>query len=119
VDLPTYYPGVELREKGAVITVAAGTRIENLDFALRRPTARKVIGIVRDEMNRPVDNLGVLMLSAPGGPYVTTVKADGSFEFSNVRRGTYVLHFNSPSPRFVGVTVEDEDVRVDMVIPAK
>ena len=115
VDLPTYFPGVTAQTGATVVTINAGTASANIDFSLRQPVQLKVSGkVVGAIAPQTVARTRIMMVPRAvggGGIVDTQVNPDGTFEFLNVRPGTYsVQTVGGPSSQPQTITVADRAV---------
>jgi hypothetical protein len=87
---PTYFPGVAAREKGKILTVAAGQTIANPEFTLLPPDNTPVGAIdLFPELSIPVNTSGCGPTKAP----VTAIAADDFISF-NHGGGMMIYIFN-------------------------
>lgn len=93
---PVYYPGTTTSSSASTITLGVSEERQALDFQLQLVTTATVSGTV----TTPDGDAGGIMLTlvneteqALGGSGINTTRAqpDGSFTFSNVAPGQYVL----------------------------
>ena len=112
VDLPTYYPGVSSLSGAVAVSVSAGATVSRIDFPMVVPAGVTVKGRVIRPANRPLT--GIQRIALRGGVNAShegPLAADGSFEFSRVRPGTYNLFVSSGSlAQPISITVADKDV---------
>src|SRR4030095_5702308 len=90
VDNPNYYPGVAAASGATSIVVTAGATVSGIDFKMIRAAGVRVSGRISPAIN-PKPASVRLMGSAPltGMPPVTSIGADGYFEFLRVPPGEY------------------------------
>lgn len=98
LDSPVYFPGVATRNKGQVLTVAAGQAITNLDFAIAiafPSLPPQLWGKVQFDDGSPLQ-VGtlqgiVLILSSDTAHWTTQpfTNGQGTFFFQSVRPGNY------------------------------
>jgi hypothetical protein len=111
-DSPTYYPGAE-RAKAALVAVRAGAKTENITFSLSKGVSFKVSGRVIDYIaGRALPKVS-LWRAFYTDRFDVAADAQGTFEFSNVRPGNYVLSIGLPSRGGVttrSIVIGDQDV---------
>jgi Carboxypeptidase regulatory-like domain len=107
--LPTFYPNSPEASGAAPVTVGAGTEAGGTDIRLIKTKAvrvkGKVLGMTAGQrLSAYLKNAGMLeWMSGQGG---VVKSADGSFEFTAVTPGSYVLRvMDMFAPRSGGVTV--------------
>jgi hypothetical protein len=90
----TYFPGTPRIAEARLITLKAGERRDDLNFALVKTEMFTVAGAVHDAAGKPVHGLEV-GLSFDTPPHWTRgtarTAADGTFAIANVQNGSYVL----------------------------
>jgi protocatechuate 3,4-dioxygenase beta subunit len=101
---PTWFPGLPSRDEAQTITVRAGADLRDYEIRLRRAAVFRVRGIVMDDTGKPVPRAVINLL--PPDLWLTqearvVAKADGTFEFPAVRRGTWRMEAEA---QFAGVT---------------
>jgi 5-hydroxyisourate hydrolase-like protein (transthyretin family) len=130
LDTPTYFPGVAGVSGATIVTVAPMANVTGIDFRLAVAQALRFSGkIIRQDNTgqtvgapataaRPVTQI---RLQGQGVPVVmAAVGADGSFEFTNVRPGTYRVIPNPQPLRMPQVTVTLVDVDItgyELIVP--
>jgi hypothetical protein len=107
----TYYPGVATLAEARPVTIALGSKVEGIDFALARSAGVRVSGYLRGFPDDPA--LGVprvllqIMAPSPGGLRLmdVPVQPGGKFEFPRVPAGFHNLrtqYVSTPTPIQVG-----------------
>jgi len=93
-DSPTYFPGVTDQSLASVVTISGAADIGRIDFAML-PAGRKVSGRVTGTAS--LASLILVPEAKAATAVVASVKADGTFEFSNVPPGEYEFNkFSAP-----------------------
>ncbi|HET9132062.1 MAG TPA: carboxypeptidase-like regulatory domain-containing protein, partial [Terriglobia bacterium] len=114
VDQPTYYPGVSSQTGATVVSVTAGSQLTGINFDMVVPVGLSVRGKVIRPPNAPTTGIQrVSVFGGVSGTLSSTIAADGSFEISNVRPGSYTLSVNSGTLTLaqpVPFMVSDKDV---------
>jgi hypothetical protein len=116
VDSPTYYPGVRAAANAKTVSVSAGAIVADVDFTMETPSGGvSVSGRAVMPPGLPAASIQRVVLGSPvGGVAVlgTNAKSDGSFQFLNVRPGTYVIvvFVNGTTPQSRLVAVADKDL---------
>lgn len=94
-----YYPGVATESDATVVTVTAGTNINDLNFTLP-PSASgvRVLGHVTFPPNQtaPAETQRA-QIAGPVGLFTSPIAADGTFEIPHVRPGRYTITV-TPAP---------------------
>ena len=101
--LPRLYPGVTTFDQATQTKVAFGSEIAGVDFAVRPSETYRVAGRVWDAAGRPAPADVVLAVSERSGAVqIQTMNAkvapDGSFEFTHIGPGDYVVQAHSVRP---------------------
>jgi hypothetical protein len=121
IDHPNYYPGTVTLSDATVVTVDSGATVANVDFFLVRPVSMKVSGRLSGSAS-PRDVPSMSLTLSPrssvrtGISMSTTVAANGTFTFSPVLPGEYVIASTARGVASVNVTVTDDDVQ-DVELP--
>jgi uncharacterized surface anchored protein len=90
--IDTYYPGVTNPAKAALIRVEAGAQIHDLNFRIVKSTVSRVRGRVVDGNGAPVSEAILELIAVNSGFNMSAfTSTDGSFEFSQLPPGDYVL----------------------------
>jgi TonB family protein len=111
VDLPTYYPGVSSLSGATAVTVSAGATVSGIDFPMVVPAGVTVKGRVIRPANQSLAGIQRVALRGGAATQEGPLAADGSFEFSRVRPGTYNLFVGSGTlAQPINITVADKDV---------
>lgn len=117
VETPTYYPGVSSTNGATVVNVTANSTVANINFTLTVPPGV----IVSGRVIRPPTLSGIQTVQLIGGTAAiqpATLKADGAFQFSNVRPGNYNLFVGGGQAQTTNIVVADKDISgVEVVIP--
>jgi hypothetical protein len=90
IELPTYYPGVREMKDATGISVGANT-VVTLDFKMAVQNGFTVSGRVVGRDDRPLPQKLTVVLGDPGKSRGIGVAPNGSFEFTSVLPGTYLL----------------------------
>jgi hypothetical protein len=112
----TFFPGTPNQADAQRVTVTAGQDSSNIDFQLTAVRLAKVSGFVMNSEGRPAGGTTVTLISnardgALGDQNSARTGQDGSFSFSNVAPGDYVLRaeavqtVTSTTPQGDGVMV--------------
>ena len=108
VDSVSYYPGVATTDAASVVTIAAGSVVEDLDFALPPSVANLRVGgrVARVPSATAGEEQQSVRLS--GGlrsqNQTSVIAEDGTFGFRGVRAGAYSLIVR-PAPGMQPVTI--------------
>jgi hypothetical protein len=108
----TYYPSTVNPDAATVVTVAAGSTTDNLDFALLGQLGGKVSGRVTPKPDSPGQMKAVISGGGLDGFLEVPVSADGAFEFGRVPTGPYLIDLYPTPPGMAAfrVRVGDKDV---------
>ena len=118
----TFYPGVTAEDSAARITVAPAAETRGIDVAVRAGATYRISGTVVDRTAAEERKQYTVGFIVNGAEIMQMVNADGSFTFSGVDPGEYVLvatswGTGSPTRRgFLPVTLTDADVHVSVEI---
>ena len=93
---PTYFPGTWNPVEAALVTVGIAQRFSGVDFALVRAPMARISGLALDASGNPITGGLSLSPSRRSGAVIglsvgARIGRDGTFEFSNVLPGEYVL----------------------------
>jgi len=120
IEYPTYYPGVTSSMDAKVVDLAQNGVANGLDFSLRRSADIKVSGRVIGRLDLAANR--EVTLQGLGAPTLsTTFNDDGSFEFSKVLPGRYIIRTAGPI-RFPVTQIEvfNRDVTgIEVALPAE
>jgi len=119
VETPTYYPGVSVISGATAVNVPAGATITNINFTMAVPPGVTVSGRL---IRPPAQSSSFQSLQLIGGNSANppaAIKADGTFQFSRVRPGTYTLLASGIGlSQNISIVVTDKDIAgIDIVIP--
>jgi hypothetical protein len=108
LDRPTYYPGVGQLKDATVVSVAGGTTLEGVNFkqgvlVSGRMSGRKIVMAL--QTTERTDRL------------TTTVDPDGSFLFSSVPAGTYLVFVDAVARGRIVVGLTDLEVTPAVLSP--
>jgi len=126
-DLPgyatTFFPGTASMAEGQVVPVGAVPEVSGVDFSLVRTKTARVSGRAFDAAGEPITGGIALMPSLRAARVLPStigarIERDGTFEFSNVAPGEYVLQaqrhrngkWNEGDSSTQYVTVVDADI---------
>lgn len=121
----TYYPGTPGMTDARRVSVGAGQRVTNINFALVPGRTATVSGTAADSTGRPIAgrNVGLIqeLVGPSGGMFMlsgnASTAADGSFAIKNVAPGQYKLRVQTlsdqPGPRVPGQEVASVPISVD------
>lgn len=115
IDYPNYYPGTTSLEKAKVITIDPGGTVADIDFSLARPAAIRVSGRITGPSSLgDLSGRAVTLSPRVPGRAVTSMtvaaNADGTFVFSRVQPGNYVLSSALRGSSILDLTVFDDDL---------
>ena len=114
VDSPTYYPGVPTTTGATSLNVLSGTPLTGINFTMAVPAGATVSGRLVRPTGEPMPATPAMRLGLLGGTSPrpeATVAADGSFQFSKVRPGSYQLFVSGvPSSQTIPLFVGENDV---------
>jgi protocatechuate 3,4-dioxygenase beta subunit len=110
---PVYYPGTNVIGLASLVPLETGQSMTNLTIPFLPSTLPSVHGVALDAAGRPLRGVVGLMPAGGangvrGGTRTTQPAADGSFSFSNVASGEYVV-------RATGLGVDDPRVQLFML----
>ena len=94
---PTFYPGTTAAVDAQPVRVDIGRDASGITFALAPAASATMSGVAVDEAGQPLRSTGVMLAQINGGdvrlivPARASTAADGTFTFTNVPFGTYVL----------------------------
>ncbi len=117
VSAPSYYPGTGSASKAKEIQVLAGTTLEKMDFAIAIPDGVTVSGRLAMAPSISPTNKIVFISQAPGIVREETLRPDGTFEFTKVSPGLYMIAIGFGIPNQL-LTVADRDIAGLVVGPA-
>jgi hypothetical protein len=108
VDQPVYYPGGYTQATAKPVRVTAGSSITNIDFAISDAPTYKISGKL---IFKPGQALPTSIRWSPAGGFGGTVAADGTFDITGLKPGTYQLGLGgilnaNPTP----ISVVNKDV---------
>jgi len=113
---PVFYPGVTAEREAKIISVVAGQTLSDVNFSAPLSTSfgatvsGRVITIPGTTRLHPLDIPNEVLLSGIGlSGVAATVRNDGTFEFSKVPPGTYLLRTRLPGAA-MSITVADRDL---------
>jgi hypothetical protein len=121
----TFYPNASEAAQATATNIAAGARVSNIDFRLRKMPAYHIRGTVSDQSARPGTDGRVQVetsdltfgISIAGA----ALQSDGSFDLRGLVKGSYTVsyfHFGSGNVFSSGQTVLVSDADVNGVILA-
>jgi TonB family protein len=112
VDFPTYYPGGLSTSAATTLNVLSGVPITGIDFTLAISASVTVSGRLVQPNGAPATGVpSINLIGRQPGITTSSVRSDGSFEFSRVRPGNYqLLLVGVPFAERIPVVVGDEDV---------
>jgi len=116
----TYFPSTLDPDRATVVTVAADSNAENLDFSLLTPFGGKVSGRVNPKPAAGAQETAMLSGVNLEGILEAPISADGAFEFGHVPTGPYWVDIVPTPPGMGGfrLQVGDGDVTgLDLVRP--
>jgi TonB family protein len=104
----TFYPGVSSLNEATAVNVSAN--ITTIDVTITAPTGVVVSGrVIRPATQTPTGNQRVFLSGSSSQN--TSINADGSFTFLNVRPGSYNLTISSATlSQPISIVVADKDI---------
>lgn len=97
---PTYYPGTDRVSDAQRITVTAGQVVPEVQIPLLQTRMTKIAGVARDSNGKAITQ-GVVMAmlkDMPMSPSMAQLQSDGSFTFTGMTPGDYILLSMSGNP---------------------
>jgi TonB family protein len=118
LDSPTYYPGTSALSGATAVRVEAGASVMGISFSLTASAGVSVSGRIVRRPGTPASGTQRVVLSGTPSPVETTANADGTFQFTRVRPGTYnVVVTPSVLLHPVSIVVTDKEVSgVEIVV---
>lgn len=125
----TYYPGVTGSDQAERVTLGVAQDLLNLNFGLRQGRAATITGVMQTVTREPVPSqtihlsratrgIGGALFSTQAGAADVRTDASGSFAFSKLAPGEFVIATGSDaSSTAVTVVVADGDVRHIVLTP--
>ena len=120
VDAPSYYPASKNIAAATVVTVAPGSKAENMNFDLLWPLGIRVRGRIISNGAPPAGPMTATLSGSKVDEFLEVPVEANGFEFVRVPPGSFSLSLFPPPPGFqpIGVTVVDKDVSgLDLVLP--
>jgi hypothetical protein len=111
----TYHPATTDRWQADVVSVTAGTTVENRDIRIVIPFGGRVRGRVTPAPPAGQREIAVLSGLKLDEIYEVPVAADGSFEFGHVPRGVFMVNVFPTPPGVPSLTFEVGDADVTNV----
>jgi hypothetical protein len=122
-DLTAYYPGTTSASEAQALTVRAGDELSGITIALPQVTTASISGVVTRMDGRPfaANEMVTLRPVEPGAATAASafIGPDGSYVFSRIRSGDYLLEAASQRDGGSGVRTR-EQIRLDgadLVVP--
>jgi hypothetical protein len=127
----TYYPGVTGSDQAEPLTLGIGQDLTNLNFALRPGRAATITGVLQTATGEPVPSqtihlsratrgVGGALFSTQAGAADVRTDASGSFTFSKLAPGEFIVGTGTEADSAtVSVVVAEGDVRQVVLTPRK
>jgi 5-hydroxyisourate hydrolase-like protein (transthyretin family) len=102
-NVQTYYPGTGDQNTAQVFSLAPGQTVDGLRFSLVSASAFSITGVVVDGSGKPVPRASLTLFPVPSPmspmmspPHMSEAAADGTFRFTTIGSGDYLILVSDP-----------------------